>query len=374
MKIFLYILLGVILIITGFFTWFFMFYLKVPKLPDLSMKSETEKIVSIDNWFQKLEKEKKFNGAVLIINKGKIQLKKTYGFTNFLKKEHLTIHSSFRLASVSKQFTAAGIMLLKEQKAIDFNDLISKYIPDFPYENVTVRHLLNQTSGIPDKYLDLAEKNKEEIGVLTNKKAVKLLIDNKPKINFIPIEKYEYSNTNYIILGYLIEIISKQSFENFMKEELFEPLKMYDTRVWNLISKDKTFPNKTNSFDRFEKKDLKPSFVDGVAGDGGIFSSINDMVIWDKFWYSNELISPNNLRQAFEKPKLKDGKLSNYGFGWIINKDMVWHNGQWLGANTVIMRNIKNKNCLVILDNSSNVFFDKIIEELNTIGNKVYKQ
>jgi len=374
MKIFLYILLGISIIIVGFFTWFFIFYLKIPKLPDLSIKNETEKIISIDNWFQKLEKKGKFNGAVLFINKGEVQLKKSYGYTNFSKKEHLTIHSSFRLASVSKQFTAAGIMLLKEQSKIDFDDLITKYIPNFPYINVSIRHLLNQTSGIPDKYLDLAEKNKGKSSVLTNEKAINLLIENNPKINFTPNEKYEYSNTNYIVLAYLIEVISKQTFEIFMKKELFEPLKMYDTRVWNLMSKDKTFPNKTNSFDRFEEKDLKPSFVDGVAGDGGVFSSINDMEIWDKFWYSNKLMSLDNLKQAFIKPKLTNGKLSDYGFGWIINKDMIWHNGQWLGANTVIMRNIKNKNCLVILDNSSNIFFDKIIEELNTIGNKMYKQ
>lgn len=364
MKVVLYIILGIVVIVIGFFIWFFVFFLQVPELNIPENSSENEKIVLIDNWLEKLNSERKFNGGILITKDGEPTLAKTYGFTNATKTEKLNNNSSFRLASISKQFTASGIMLLKERELIHYDDFVSKYIPNFPYENVTIRNLLNQTSGIPDSYLDLAEKAKDEIGILTNEKALKLIVDNKPKANFLPNEKYEYSNTNYIILARIIELVSNQSFENFMKDNIFIPLEMNDTRVWNLISEDKTFKGKTDGFEDLagEIREIKPTFVDGVAGDGGVFSSINDFVKWDKFWYGNKLISEENLKEAFTRPTLNNGEKSNYGFGWVIvNDDVVMHNGAWLAANTYFVRNTKKKTGFVLLDNSSNLFFDKII-------------
>ena len=303
MKVVLYIILGIAIIVVGFFVWFFVFFLQVPELNIPKNSSEKEKIVLIDNWLEKLNSERKFNGGILITKNGKPTLAKTYGFTNSKKTEKLNINSSFRLASISKQFTASGIMLLKEKKQINYDDLVSKYISNFPYHNVTIRNLLNQTSGIPDSYLDLAEKAKGEIGILTNEKAIKLIIENKPKANFEPNDKYEYSNTNYIALARIIELVSNQSLENFMANNIFIPLGMNDTRVWNLISEDKTFKGKTEGFEDLagEIREIKPTFIDGVAGDGGVFSSLNDFVLWDKFWYENKLISNENLKNAITR-------------------------------------------------------------------------
>lgn len=364
MKVVLYIILGIVIIVIGFFVWFFLFFHQVPELNIPKNSSEKEKIVLIDNWLEKLNSESKFNGGFLITKDGKPTFAKTYGFTNSKKTEQLNNNSSFRLASISKQFTASGIMLLKEKELINYDDLVSKYISNFPYNNVTIRNLLNQTSGIPDSYLDLADKAIDEIGILTNEKAIKLIVENKPKANFEPNDKYEYSNTNYIALARIIELVSNQSFENFMKDNIFIPLGMDDTRVWNLISEDKTFKGKTDGFEDLagEIREIKPTFVDGVAGDGGVFSSINDFVIWDRFWYENKLISNGNLKEAFKRPTLNNGEISNYGFGWIIiNEDVVMHNGAWLAANTYFVRNTKKKTSFVLLDNSSNLFFDKII-------------
>jgi CubicO group peptidase (beta-lactamase class C family) len=174
MKVALYIILGIVIIVIGFFVWFFVFFLQVPELNIPENSSEKEKIVLIDNWLEKLNSERKFNGGILITKDGEPTLAKTYGFTNSKKTEKLNNNSSFRLASISKQFTASGIMLLKEKELINYDDIVSKYISNFPYDNVTIRNLLNQTSGIPDSYLDLAEKSKDKIGILTNEKAIKL--------------------------------------------------------------------------------------------------------------------------------------------------------------------------------------------------------
>ncbi|MEM1124992.1 MAG: serine hydrolase domain-containing protein, partial [Bacteroidota bacterium] len=182
-------------------------------------------------------------------------------------------------------------------------------------------------------------------------------------------EKYQYSNTNYILLARTIEVVSGLSFEAYMQKELFTPLGMSNTRVWNLLSKDKTFKNKTDDFDnaRGNPKALTPTFVDGVAGDGAVFSSAKDMFLWDKFWYGNPLIGQENLQEAFKKPTLNDGTISDYGFGWIITEKGMWHDGAWLGARTVIIRNTEHKNCLVVLDNSANVFFDEILKALKVL-------
>jgi len=370
MKIALYLLLGVLILIIGFFAWFFIFFLKVPELKLTPELSQIQKIEAIDNWFLNLQKDNKFNGVVLYVNEGKELLAKGYGYTNHKKEFELTENSSLRLASVSKQFTAAGIMLLKENGKISYDDLVSQYINGFPYEKVSIRHLLNQVSGVPDIYMELAETEKDKIPFLTNEKAVHLINRENRKTKIRPNEEFQYSNTNYIILARIIEVISGLSFEEYMQKEIFTPLGMDNTRVWNLKSKDKTFENKADDFDNFQgnAKALKPTFLEGVAGDGAVFSSVKDMFLWDKFWYENPLIGNKNLTEAFHKPTLNNGEKSDYGFGWLITEKGMWHNGAWLGAKTIIIRNTERKNCLVILDNSSNKFFNKIIEELKTIA------
>jgi CubicO group peptidase (beta-lactamase class C family) len=366
MKIVLYIIFALLILLIGFFTWFFKFYHSIPGLKIDEEMSESERIETIDSWFQKLQEDDKFNGVVFFSRNGEILLSKGYGYTDYRKNKMLTNESSLRLASVSKQFTAAGILRLTEKGMLNLDDYITVYIPDLPYKKVMVRNLLNQTSGIPDIYLELAENEKENIDLLTNQLAVELIINERRKAAFKPNEKFQYSNTNYVILARIIEVVSELSFETFMKTEIFTPLGMKNTRVWNLLSEDSTFSNKANDFDnqKANAKDIKPTFIDGVAGDGAVFSSANDMLIWDGFWYGNELISEPILKEAFKKPELLDGKQSGYGFGWVITENGMWHNGAWLGSNTIIIRNIKKKTCTAIFDNSSNLFFDKILKEL----------
>jgi len=367
MKIVGYIIIGLIILILGFFTWFFRFYLVVPELNISEEMSDKQKIEVLDNWFSTLQKQGKFNGVVYLSKEHKTLLSKGYGFTDYRKNKSLTNVSSLRLASVSKQFTAVGILILAESERLNLDDNIQNYIPELDYDDVSIRNLLNQTSGIPDNYLELAERNKSAIRLLSNKKAVELVAKENAEVKFKPNEKFQYSNTNYILLARVIEIISNQSYEDFMKEEVFEPLAMKNTRVWNLLSIDSTFTNKADDFDNQKEnvKELKPTFIDGVAGDGAVFSSSNDMHTWDKFWYSNELISQSLLEEAFKKPTLLDGNKSDYGFGWIITDNGMWHNGAWLGANTFIERNTEKKTCTAIFDNSSNLFFDKILNELS---------
>ncbi len=331
---------------------------------DLSEDLSHDKIEAIDNWLGELQSQQKFNGGVLIAQDGQALLQKTYGYVDATLTTKLTKSSMFRLASLSKQFTAMGIMILKEKGKLDFDDKVIKYIPELPYKDITIRNLLNHISGIPDNYIGLYDQ--AEIEILTNEKAVDLVIKRDQKASKLPKEEYSYSNTGYILAARTIELISGQSMEDFLKMELFEPIGMTESRVWNLISDDKTFPNKTSSFKYRGKKTvaLNPTGIDGVAGDGAIFSSIGDFLIWDQFLYQNDLISEATMKEAFVSPQLLSGAVSNYGFGWVLNRNIISHTGSWLGARTVIRRDIKNKTCIVILDNSQSNYIDKILDQV----------
>lgn len=181
---------------------------------------------------------------------------------------------------------------------------------------ITVRHLLNQTSGIPDVYLSLAEQHRKELGDSLRITDVVDLIRRHPPAAKSPGDKYLYSNTNYVLLAGVIESVSGMSYEDFMREELFEPLGMKHTRVWNRVSAKQEFPERAEDFQAFAgiRRPRPLTWIDSVAGDGAVFCSLQDFLIWDEFWNGNPLVSDRVLGEAFVRPKLNDGSLSDYGF------------------------------------------------------------
>jgi CubicO group peptidase (beta-lactamase class C family) len=366
------ILIGVAIIASGvgyhFYSW-----LKVPPLAMQPDSSEADRIARVDCWLGELSEKFKFNGGVLVVLNGKVQLSKTYGFTDHLAARQLNGHSAFQLASVSKQFTAAGVLRLAEMGLLELDDPVANHLDGFTFERVTIRHLLNHTSGVPDDYMKLAKQYRKSIGdVLTTSKVVEL-INNYSKAKNAPSDIMEYSNTNYVLLAAIIEAVSGLSFEKFMSEELFQPLGMNDTRVWNLLSEERS-PNQAGEYLQFgaEKRlSHKVSWLDGVAGDGSLFCSLNDFVIWDQFWYGNPLVSDELLQEAFECPRLNDGNKSDYGLGWAIEQKFHWHNGAWLGARTYIARYPESRCCVVVLDSSSNYRFNKIATQIECALRKI---
>jgi len=343
----------ILVLIIGSVVWFYLTFFDIEGLDVTYTDTPDQQIEKIDSWFKELETNQKFNGAVLLIKNDTCS-----------KTKRLTTNSMFRLASVSKQFTAAGIMVLHEKGKLNFDDPYAKHLENFPYKEVTIRHLLNQTSGIPDVYMQFSENYPKEVGdILTIQKMLDILIKYAPEAVAAPNDTYEYSNTNYVLLAALIEAISGLSYEEYMKTEVFQPLGMSSTRIWNLVSDDKNFEHKAEDFNNYAKEceNLRPGVLDGVAGDGAVFSSVEDFVIWNQFWYSNSLMSNETLQEAFKEPILNDGSTSDYGFGWVVTEHTSSHEGMWLGAHTFILRDTKEKNCMVLLDNSSN------IDEINKI-------
>jgi len=217
------------------------------------------------------------------------------------------------------------------------------------------------TSGIPDCYMELAKDHKDEIGdCLTISDVPRLIAKFPPERDDDVNEVHSYCNTSYVLLAAIVESASGSSFEDFMAKELFEPLGMRNTRVWNLVSEDKTFEGKAEAF--LWSNAMVPGFLDGVAGDGSVFSSLDDFVIWDQFWRDNDLVSTELMKCAFEKPTLNDGSSSDYGFGWVLQRHGHWHNGAWLGARTYTYQD--DDFFVVVLDNSSSWIVDSMGQKI----------
>ncbi len=369
MKIALYILLALVVLVGGAVCWFYLSFTSaaVDELVVPPAATKTQRIDLIDNYLAELHKDRNFNGGILFAEKGEPLLMKTYGYTDHTGDTELTTQSSFRLASVSKQFTAAGILRATELGLLELDEPIISYIKS-QYSGVTVRHLLNQTSGIPDEYMNLGESHRDSIGeVMSNSDVINLMYEFGSARTGKPGDAFEYSNTNYALLAGIIEAVSGKSFEDFMQAEFFEPLGMVNSRVFLLGSPDTIFVNKTRGFVSVlgQREPIDPDFLEGVGGDGNVFASIEDFLHWDQFWNgNNDIVSDSLLQQAFLKPTLNDGSISTYGFGWVLEKNRHWHNGSWLAARTMVIRNPKSETILVLLDNSTNFKLDGIVTEI----------
>jgi CubicO group peptidase (beta-lactamase class C family) len=336
--------------------------------PKENSSSPDNLVASIDSVVNAVADTARFNGNVLIAVNGKIIYQKSKGFANFDTRELLNDSSVFELASVSKQFTAMGIMMLQERGQIAYGDDVRKYIPELPYEGMTIRHFLTHTSGIPD-YMGEFSKGWDPKKIAFNDDIIKLLAKNKPAVLFKPGEKWEYSNTAYALLATIIERISGKTYGEFLKENIFVPAGMKHTRTYNTRrSTHETIPNYAYGFvyvDSLKKFMLPDSLkeysyvttLDGIQGDGIVNSTTGDLFLWDQLLYTGKLIKQNTLQEAFTPVKLNNDSTYQYGFGWFIQADSVKgkrvsHSGGWPGYGTYITRFIDKNKCIIVLTNN----------------------
>lgn len=286
---------------------------------------------NLDSLFNVLHKQEQFNGNVLIANKGKIIYEKSFGYADMDQKRELSPSSVFDIGPVSKQFTSMAIMILYDRHKLTFDDNIRTYLREIPYTNITIRHLLTHTSGIPEHFRHSAKWGEgwDTVIIKNNNKLLIELVKRKPTLNFKPGERWEYCNDNYALLALIVERVSGKKFRDFLKKEIFDPLQM----------------NNTSSFTRFDQikpKELAVGYEysfqrgkyisgdeisdfyftlskDGVEGDGNIKSTTGDLLKWDRALYVEKLIKNSTLDEAFSPVKLTNGQTVNYGFGWFID-------------------------------------------------------
>ncbi len=331
--------------------------------PEYEVLNHIKKVISqkkafkIDSFFTSKYKRHVFNGTVLFAENGMILYEKAFGYSNFKTKDSLQINSVFQLASVTKPLTSCAVLMLYERGELNLEDDIRTFFPDFPYEGVTVRLLLTHRSGLPD-YMYFADHLWKSRSVpITNDDVIDLMTLYKPSRYYLPNKRYNYSNTNYCLLASIIEKVSGMSYAEFMKSQIFEPLGMKNTRVMTYDDLKFNPPeNLTTGYNR-PWRAAENSYLNGVVGDKGIYSTVEDLFQLDQALYQGNLVSLFTLKEAFQ-PAHKDLRDNdNYGFGWRINLNngnkYIFHSGWWKGYKTYFIRRIHEKKTIIILSNTA---------------------
>ncbi len=311
----------------------------------------------LDSLMRTLAARGQFNGSVLIAEHGSVVYENGFGLADAGKNIPFTPATPCYLASLSKQFTAMAVMMLAEQRKLSYDDPLTKYVPSFPpyARSVTLRHLLNHTSGIPD-YVGLGL---ERPG-LTNDDVLKALVG-QDSLDFTPGEQFRYSNSGYVLLAMIVEKVSGETYGAFLQRRIFEPLGMNHTFVRDASRRD--VPDAARGVNRFGANDDYDLLT---AGDGGIYSSADDLFKWDQALYTEKLVKSSTLAEAFSRGRLNDGTESGYGFGWGImtykGETIETHAGRYGGFNTYIKRFPKERNTIIFLTNHD-------FKDMGAIGN-----
>ncbi len=301
----------------------------------------------------------RFNGAVMISEKGRMIYNKTFGYADIGKNEKLTTNHSFQLASVSKQFTAAAIMILAERGDMNISDSVIHFFPDFPYPEVTVEHLLHHTGGLPN-YMWMYENRWDSTTIIpTNDTLMKMLADNKLGRYFRAGRNHDYSNTGYAVLACIVSEVSGKSFGEFLDDEIFIPLGMTHTFAWSQGNEKPgnkmTIPGYYRRGRRFYR--VQPTLHDGILGDKGVFSNGEDMYKWDQALYNGTIISDSMLNLAFSSFKLRGRREIPYGYGFRIkdidDKKVVYHNGLWEGFRLNFYRYLEDERTVFVMDHTN---------------------
>jgi CubicO group peptidase (beta-lactamase class C family) len=318
-----------------------------------------------------------FNGVILMAKGGRVLVEESFGVRDFETGDKLKSSDIFELASVSKQFTAMVIIQLEAKGKLKFDDLVENYL-SIPYKKITIRQLLNHTSGLPD-YQAIMDAHWDKNKVADNNDIINYLNHYAPPANFLPGEKYEYSNTGYVLLASIAEKASGRDFTTMLREMVFKKFRMNDTDLRTLNEK-KSLSNlafghmKPSGETRYFKADSFPSsnytiWLGQREGPGRISSTAHDLLKWDRALYDGRFFTPEMKREAFKPAVLNNGSLSQYGFGWELGEDdvlgkYVQHSGDNPGYKTEIVRYIDADKTIILLCNNAHDRFEKLLDAL----------
>ncbi len=299
-----------------------------------------------------------FNGNILVSEKGHVIYKGSFGYKNLLTKEPLDIDTPFQLASVSKQFTAVAIMQLMEKGKLKYTDPVFKHVPNFPFDSsITIFSLLTHSSGIPN-YIYCLDKVYNKTIPLTNKLVVDLMGIHNPGINYLPNARFNYNNSNYMYLAYIVEKLSGLDFRTYAQKYLLGPAGMKNTFIYD-PAKPEQIKYSAKGFETLNRASVI-DYLDGVVGDKGIYSTVEDLLLWDNALNINKLLKSETLAKALT-PKLnfKNLETKNYGFGWRLKMlpDGSWasfHTGWWHGFQTYYLHDAETNSTIICLSNHAN--------------------
>ncbi|KRE97027.1 serine hydrolase [Frateuria sp. Soil773] len=290
--------------------------------------------------------------SLLVLKDGKPLLRRGYGLANLEQHEAASPATDYRLASISKQFTAAAILLLAEGHKLTLDDSIRHWLPSLPAstDKVTLRQLLSHTGGLID-YEDLMPAS--QATQLDDQDVLKLLSATS-KSYFAPGTSYRYSNSGYVLLGLVVEKASGQTLPAFLKARIFAPLHMDHTLLYE-HGKGPEVPRRAYgySFTKGRWTRTDQDLTSATRGDGGIYSNTDDLAKWDAALYDDRLLSDASRKLAFSPHATVTGEPyeAKYGFGWRITGDTLWHSGESIGFRNVIVRWPRQHLTIVLLSN-----------------------
>ena len=328
-----------------------------------------------------------FNGAILVAKNGEIVFEDYRGVIDYKTKAPITATSQFHIASVSKTFTAMAVLRLMEQGKIDLDANVRAYLPTLPYANVTIKNLLSHRSGLPN-YVHLMEGNVTETyrqknkrgkwitysrvvkggnvkkGLVTNKDILQFFIDKRPPVEALPNHRFQYCNTNFALLALIVEKVTGIDFPTYMKDSVFTALGMKDTYVFSIKDTAHYTPSYKYNFVPYGIEKL-----DCVYGDKNVYSTVRDMLQWDKALYANSFVSQKTMQLAYTPYSNERAGTHNYGLGWRLftfpKYTIPYHNGWWHGNNAVFTRLINDTATIIVLGNKYNTRIYKAKELAN---------
>lgn len=305
----------------------------------------------IRNFYNAKYASRGFNGSILVAKNGEILFEDYRGIYNFQTKEPITEHTPFHLASISKTFTAMTILKLWEQHRIALDDTLQKFFPKLPYRGITVKMLLDHRSGLPN-YLYFMDTGWDKKKKATNWDVVNFMIEHQPRPMALPDRGYHYCNTNYVLLALIIEIITSQSFPQYMKDSVFAPLGLKDTYVFSIADTAKYIPTYS------VRRPFPMDHLDCTYGDKNVYSTVRDLYMWDKALYEHTFLQKSTLDMAFTPYSNEHKTMHNYGLGWHLyfntGDTIVYHNGKWHGTNTAFTRLVQDTATIIMLGNKLN--------------------
>lgn len=311
----------------------------------------------LDSLLKRINKRHDFHVAVLVAKNKKIVYQNQIGYADFRKKTPINNESVFQLASVSKQFTAAAIMQLKEKNKVKLTDSVNAYFPDFPYKNITIKNLLNHTSGLP-KYFWVAEHEWKENKAPTNTDLMKVLPTSKAQRFFKPGRNFDYSNTGYFVLASIVEKVTGTSFNKYLQKNIFEPLNMKNSYVYS-YQNDTVRKNQLKGYRLYRGwKHIKigNTVNDAIVGDKNVYSTIEDLFKWTYGLNSGEFLSQESLDLMYTKGETVYGRKVPYGFGFRMDRrdeKNIYHYGKWNGFSTALTNYLDDDLIVIVLEHTS---------------------
>ena len=336
-------------------------------------KLETREIV--EEFYNNRINRGNFWGQFLVAKNGQIIFEDYKGYANYQNKEQITLTTPMHVASVGKVYTGVTVLRLIQQKKIFLDQMVHTILPEFPYENISVRMLLNHRTGLPYYGHFTAQKGVWDTRkTITNKDVLRLLKTKNIRLDFKPDTRFKYCNTNYVVLALIVEKVTQKPFQDAMKELVLEPLKMYNTFVLdNLDNKE----NVTQSYYANNSR-MRWDYMDGTYGDKNIYTTARDLLKLDMALYSNNFLNEALKNEMFRGYSYERPGQNNYGLGirMIEPKDegdlFTFHNGWWRGNRTSYVTLRKDTITIICFNNHNSQLAYKTKELAPKLGNYPY--